>query len=76
MGRNFCAVMVAKAEETNYYCGGMKNSIRYPPQTLNSYLILSDFKYRTRAIIGRSWLEAALDYKPKVTVHKWSLEME
>ena len=35
--------------------------------------------YRTRAIIGRSWLEAALEYKPyirpKVTVHKWSLEM-
>ena len=36
-------------------------------------------KYRTRAIIGHSWLEAALEYKPyirsKVTVHKWSLEM-
>ena len=32
-----------------------------------------------RAIIGRSRLEAALEYKPyirpKVTVHKWSLEM-
>ena len=37
------------------------------------------FVYPTRAIIGRSWLEAALEYKPyirpKVTVHKWSLEM-
>ena len=35
--------------------------------------------YRTRAIIGRSSLEAALKYKPyirpKVIVHKWSLEM-
>ena len=35
--------------------------------------------YRMRAIIGRSWLEAALEYKPyirpKVTVHKWYLEM-
>ena len=40
---------------------------------------LSYNKYRTRAILGRSWLEAALEYKPyirpKVTVHKWSLEM-
>ena len=37
------------------------------------------FMYRKRAIIGRSWLEAALEYKPyirpKVTVHKWSLKM-
>ena len=37
------------------------------------------FIYRTRAIIGRSWLEATLEYKPyirpKVTVYKWSLEM-
>ena len=47
-----------------------------------SALPLDQFKrsyYRTRAIIGRSWLEAALEYKPyirpKVTVHKWSLEM-
>ena len=35
--------------------------------------------YRTRAIIGRSWLEAALEYKPyirpKVTVLKWFFEM-
>ena len=25
-----------------------------------------DFNYRTRAIIGRSWFEAALVYKPRI----------
>ena len=45
----------------------------------NCQTIFDELYYRTRAIIGRSWLEAALEYKPyirpKVTVHKWSLEM-
>ena len=37
------------------------------------------FMHQMHAIISRSSLEAALEYKPyirpKVTVHKWSLEM-
>ena len=43
------------------------------------------FRYRTRAIISRSWLEAALEYKPYIRTEfsektslktkKWSLEM-
>ena len=45
----------------------------------NCIIVGNRTTYRTRAIIGRSWLEAALKYKPyirpKVTVHKWSLEM-
>ena len=32
------------------------NSVKYCPVYLRTY--------RTRAIIGRSWLEAALEYKP------------
>ena len=44
-----------------------------------------NFKYRTRAIISRSWLEAALEYRPYIrtafsektslNTKKWSLEM-
>ena len=45
--------------------------------------LISDLKYRTRAIITRSWSETALVYKPRILglkneefsflVHKWSV---
>ena len=67
-----CYTLWKRGEEKRFSC---------PPlfKVYKNFFVSVKFIYRTRAIIGRSWLEATLEYKPyirpKVTVHEWSLEM-
>ena len=62
-----------------------KHKLKKHPFNTMGKILNYNFKYRTRAIISRSWLEAALEYRPYIrtafsektslNTKKWSLEM-